>query len=380
LLIESSFECGRRLLRGIAKYSSLHEPWVFYLEPLSYKEITERKDILAWIKEIDADGIIVRDLEKAEQIAAIGKPVIVGSTVKKEASNLPMIVSDSTLIGKMGAEHFIERGFREFAYCGYDDMTWSLKRCESYTARIRELGFSIHTYQLPPGKVQRTWKKEQKFLANWLELLPKPVGIMACCDYRGQQVIEACKLAGIHVPEEAAIIGVDNDEVFCNLFSPPLSSIDVNFEKAGYDAAELLDKLMEGEKMKGQTIVAPPSRIIIRQSSDILAIEDIEVAKAVHYIRQHANEIIQVPDVVEATTLSRRSLLDRFQAVLGCSIYQEITRFRIDKISRLLLETNLSVSQIALKLGYSCDDHLARYFKKATGITPLGFRKQFLIK
>jgi LacI family transcriptional regulator len=380
LLIESSSECGRNLIRGIVNYSSLHKPWAFFLEPLSYKEITERKNTLAWIKEIDADGIIVRDLEKVEQIAALGKPVIVGSTVKKGVSNLPMIVTDSELIGKMGADHFIERGFRDFAYCGYDDMAWSLKRSESFAARVTEFGLRIHLYQQPRGKTQRIWQKEQNRLAAWLESLPKPVGIMTCCDYRGQQVMEACKLARIHVPEEAAVLGVDNDEVICNLFLPPLSSIDINFEKAGYEAAELLERLMAGEKMNSQKIIALPRQIVTRQSTDILAMEDAEVAKAVRYIRQHSGEMIQVPDVVEATTLSRRCLLDRFRMVLGRSIHEEITRLRIDKISRLLLETNLSVSQIAVHLGYTGDDHLARYFKKETGMTPLIFRKRFNTK
>jgi len=380
LLIESSSACGRKMLRGIAKYSSLHKPWAFFLEPLSYKEIPARKNTLSWLREIEPDGIIVRDLEKVEQIAAMGKPVIVGSTVKKGISNLPMIVTDSEMIGKMGAEHFLERGFRDFAYCGYDDMAWSLKRSESFAARVLQSGCRIHQYQQPRGKMQRIWKKEQNRLAAWLEALPKPVGIMTCCDYRGQQVMEACKLARIQVPEEAAVLGVDNDEVICNLFLPPLSSIDIDFEKAGYDAAELLDRLMAGEMMKSQKIIALPSLIETRQSTDIFAMQDVEVAKAVRYIREHAREMIQVPDVIEATTLSRRCLLDRFHRVLGRSIHEEITRVRIDKISRLLLETNQSIAQIAIKLGYTGDDHLARYFKNETGMTPLAFRKQFITK
>jgi LacI family transcriptional regulator len=200
---------------------------------------------------------------------------------------------------------------------------------------------------------------------------------MACNDDRARQVMEACKIAGLHVPEEVAIIGVDNDDLVCNLSHPPLSSIALNFERSGYEAAELLDKLMTGEKMADQRIVVRPTHIVTRQSTDILAIEDREVAKAVRFIRQHSKEPIQVSDVVDAVLVSRRSLYHQFRRVLGRSPNEEIRRTRVEQIVRMLVETNLPVSKIAFALGYSSVAHIARYFRQEKGMNLQSYRKLY---
>jgi LacI family transcriptional regulator len=216
-------------------------------------------------------------------------------------------------------------------------------------------------------------------MADWLKSLPKPVGLMTCTDDRSQDVVEASKIAGVHVPEDLAIIGVDNDELVCELSSPPLSSIALNTQRSGYEAAELLDKLMSRKriKMANLTIVVHPTHIVTRQSTDILAIEDRDVVAAVRFIRRNAREMIQVDDVVDTVAVSRRSLEQRFRRELGCSVLAEIKRARIDQVARMLVETNLSVSQIALALGYSGVENIARYFRSEKGMSPLAYRKLY---
>lgn len=376
LLIESSTECGRSFLRGITKYSALHGHWFFYMEDPSYKEPSGNRSKSSWFRDVDADGIVVRDLENLDAITDKRLPIIVGSTVKPPDLGLPTILADSEKIGAMGAKHFIERGFREFAFCGLDEMQWSQNRCAGFCRELTRSGFEAQVYRQPKSKVRRAWEKEQHLIADWLKSLAKPVGIMACNDYRGRQLIETCKAVDIRVPEETAILGADNDDLVCNLSLPPLSSIHVNYEHAGYEAAELLDKLMAGEKMNNQKIIALPTRIVTRQSTDILAIEDLEVANVIRFIREHCNEPIQVSDVVKSTTLSQRGLYDRFAKVIGRPIRAEITRIRCEEMGRLLLETNMTVSQVAIKMGYYDDRHLSRYFKDEMGLTPRAYRRQ----
>jgi len=281
----------------------------------------------------------------------------------------------------MAAEYLHNRGLRQFAYCGFDDMPWSRNRHKSFQQRIAEAGFEIHSYSQPKSRIKRLWQNEQKFLADWLKSLPKPIGLMACNDDRGQDVLNACKVAGLDVPDDIAVLGVDNDELICDLSRPPLTSVALNTERAGYEAAELLDKLIKGdEKMANQTIMVRPTNVVTRQSTEILAIEDREVIRAVRYIRQHTKKAIQVTDVVGVTNLSRRVLEKRFRKVLSRSILKEIRRSRVNQIAGMLVETNQSILQIALASGFTDANHISRYFQREKGISPVAYRKQYCRK
>ena len=256
-------------------------------------------------------------------------------------------------------------------------MPWSRDRATSFAKYIKEAGYKTHFYKRPRSKALRSWENEQGRVAEWLRSLPRPIGLMACNDECGQNVIEACKQAGFRVPEEVAVIGVDNDELVCDLSDPPLSSVALNTERAGYEAAELLDKLMHGEEMNDQVIIDQATHIATRQSTDMLSIGDHDVAKAVNYIRRHARQTIRVSDVVAATTTSRRGLQQRFRKVLGRSVHDEIRRVRIQQVMQMLVETNLPVSRIARMLGYTGFEHISRYFRQEMSMSPLTYRKKF---
>jgi LacI family transcriptional regulator len=380
LLIENSRTYGRELLRGIARYNRFYGPWSFYMEPPFYLESGGRIRQLdvSHLKQLEADGIIMRDTEKPEEIARMGIPTIIASAIKGPMPGIPTICTNDARIGKMAAEHLLERGLRHFGYCGFDDMSWSQKRRDSFVKSVAKAKLEVSVYQQPKSRAARVWESEQSIVAEWLKSLPKPVGLMVCNDDRGRQIIETCNAEGLKVPDEVAVIGVDNDNLVCELSNPPLSSIALNVERAGYEAAELLSKLMRGrEKMAGQEIRVEPVHIVTRQSTDMLAIEDPVVSAALKFIRQHAKENIFVADVVEGVPTSRRGLQGRFLKVLHRSVQDEIARVRAEMVAQLLVETNLSISEICARLNYGGPEHISRSFKRAKGVSPRVFRRRY---
>jgi len=372
LLIETSRGYGRGLLTGIAEYCRLHGPWSFYREPGGLDLTLPPR--FNW----DADGIIMRDSAKARSLLSLGLPIIVVLHEYPPMKETTCILTDDTAIGKMAARHFLEKGFFNFAYCGIDRMHWSRNRCQSFQESIRQAAFKVHVYKQPRNKLGRSWKNEQIILANWLRDLPKPVGLLACNDDRAQYIIEACKNADIRIPDQVAILGVDNDTLICNLANPTFSSIALNTKRAGYEAAEILDRRMNREERKfEEAIIVHPTHIAARQSTDFLAVADHEVALAIRFIKDHARKVIQVNDVVESSSLSRRVLEKRFRRVLNYSILDMIKTTHTEQVIKLLVETNISVFQIAKTLGHPAFKHFARSFRQVTGMTPLAYRKKY---
>ena len=371
LLLETSREYGRQLQFGITKYSFFQGPWTFYREPGG------RDRTLPRLQDWGANGIIahVKDAATASKIVDTKIPAIIkGFRIK----GYPLIATDNQAIGTMAAEHLMSRGFRRFAFCGFDDLYWSNERGQAFSDRIQqEESLEFFHYQQPNTKTQRFWDQELDTMAKWLESLPKPVGVFACVDDRSQHIMHACKMARLDVPTEVAIIGVDNDELVCRLANPQLSSIALGAQRAGYEAAELLDQLMAGRKTDNAIILTRPTKVVTRQSTDVMAMDDQTVAKALLFIRRNASNSIQVSDVVDAVPLSKRALQKRFQAVLGRTILDEIRHARIEICSKMLTETDLPIAQIALACGFPGIDHVSRSFRKIKHMSPLAYRKQY---
>ena len=370
LFIETSREFGRGLLYGIARYSRLHGPWRVYRRSAGLDS-----SLPEW-RDLKIDGAIVRDVGMANNLAGSGLPLIFAQHNQESYAPFPAIITDSAAIGSMAAEHFLDRGFEHFAFCGLDEFVWSRLRAHHFGRRLEEAGFHAEIYRQPKARAKRAWKSEQTFIADWLRLLPKPVALLCCNDDRALQVIEACKLADLYVPDQVAVLGVDNDVLICDLADPPISSVALNTEVAGHDAARLLDQLMGGEKMAGQVVSVRPTHIATRMSTDMLAVNDREVAAAVRFIRRNPSRMMQVNDVVEATNVSRRVLEKRFKAILRRSVYQEIRRIRVNYIIELLVGTDMSITEIAVKSGFDGVEHISRYFRKETGISLREYRKR----
>ena len=378
-MIDSSRKYGRDLVRGVMRYSRLHGPWMFpwmlYRQDLFYVARGSERAELEHLKKWKPQGIMARDMIDIEKVERWNIPLFALAGMEPPSVGRNNIIPDNNAVGRMAAEHLLERGFRNFGYCGFDIMCWSRERGASFSARIAEAGFQTSIYKQPKSLVDCLWHREERVLVEWLRGLPKPVGIMACNDDRGQHITEACANAKIDVPYEVAIIGVDNDDQACDISNPPLSSVVLDVEKAGFQASELLDRMMAGEKMPPQTVIVHPNRVVMRQSTNIVAVEDKLVSQALTFIHHNANCLIQVDDVVKNLSVSRRNLHDKFMKTLGRSVYDEIKRVRIDLISQMLIETDLSISDIALSLGYDNTNHIARYFKQKMGISPVDYRK-----
>ncbi len=235
----------------------------------------------------------------------------------------------------------------------------------------------VHFFNAPAEGYETSWKKVHWQMGRWLKSLPEPVGVMACNDDVAHHLVEACKTAGLHVPDQVGIIGVDNDELVCELSSPTISSVAINFERAGYESARRLDEWMHrGKKSRPARIDAPATHVVPRLSTDILAVDDAPLLKALRFIRDHARENVRVTEVARAAGLSRRALENRFRLELGRSILQEIRRLRVGLIAQMLVETDLPVSDIAGALGYENVQHVARYFRKEKNMSLVAFRKR----
>lgn len=369
LLVETSREFGRQLICGIARYARINGPWSFYREQTGLKSSIPR------LTEWEPDGIIMRDSMIKKELIDLNLPTISVMHDSSRPGYLPVVITDAAAISKMASEHLVDKGLKNFAFCGFDNYLWSNERKKYFKSFLEEQGSKIYVYGQLSKKKVKNWESEQAQVRDWVKSLPKPVGIMACNDDRGQHILEVCKLLDLKVPEEVAVIGVDNDPMICELGDPPLTSVALNVEPAGYATAQLLSQLMSGTKMKGQQILVTATHVVQRQSTDLLAVDDSEVAAAINYIKQNAKRKILVNDVVKETKLARRSLEIRFRKALHRSINSEIRRIRVDWIIRLLIETDLPISEITALFDFTDIEHISRYFKAETGMGLKEFRK-----
>ena len=375
VLLDPSRGYERGLLQGIWQYSNLKGPWVFLRKAPYYQRFSGlRDDDLKRLADCRADGIITPFRKELRNVASLGLPTVIAPGLQTVPGMINLI-NDDDAIGAMAADHLCEMGLRHFAYTGFSRLPWSLARMDGFQKRLSQAGFSARCHLVPFEATRRTAARGELALVQWLQELPKPVGLMVCNDEFALSISELCRMHRLRVPEQMAIIGVDNDEVICELSSPPLSSIAISTQHAGFEAARLLDRLLH-KRSCARTIIARPSRVVRRQSTDVTAIDDPVVAKAIHFIQQNSHRIIQVGDVAKAVGLSRRSLADRFRQSLGQSISSHINRRRVERIAHILTTTNRPIARIAEDIGYSSDKHIARYFHRQTGMTPRAYRVQ----
>lgn len=372
LLIESSRAYGRGLLRGIAAYVRDHRSWSTYVEPRGLSEPLPR-----WLKTWKGDGILARvnDRRMADLIVQTGLPAIdLRGTVPD--SPIPRLGMNATAAARLAFEHLRERGFRHFAFCSAaPQYRFSDERGEEFQRLASAAGCSFSMFPPPQRRSSAGWDEEQRQLAQWVSKLTKPLGILASHDERGVDLLNACRDLQIAVPDDVAVIGVDNDEVMCDLATPSLSSVDSNTEQIGYRAAELLEQLMAGKVTLPLQTLIEPAGVVLRRSTDVLAIDDRDLASALWFIRNHACDGINVEDVLQHTSLSRSTLERRFFALLGRSPSDEIGRVRLERVKQLLEETNHSLSRIADLAGIEHPEHLGRFFRRKVGKTPGEYRR-----
>lgn len=378
LLVETARGFGRDLLRGIARYARLHGPWSFHITPGDYEQALPR------MKEWGGTGIIARipnDRIARAVIEADVPTIALGLTDEQLQPGSPLskfseLSSDANVVARLAADHLLERQSSHFAYVGLEERGWSSRREKYFSAHMKEAGYDIHAYRQPRRKRDRIWQSEREIMAKWISSLPTPLGLFACNDDRGREVLEACQLAELNVPEDVAVLGVDNDEVFCDLSDPPLSSVALNAETAGYRAAELLDEMMQGRVRKPRKVMVEALGVIARRSTEFVAVRDYDVAAALQFIRQEQGCGISVASVAHEVAMSRRSLEKRFRETIGRTILEEIQLVRLDRAKRLLMETTYPISKVAQMAGFGSTGYFIQFFQDRVGKTPRKFRIQ----
>jgi len=378
---------GREILRGVSQYIRENGPWTVYLEHRSLQDPEP-----PWLRNWNGDGIISGAIPPSASLAhAKSIPTVDlndqgslhgsnGKPSPRPSRRQPHIQSDHRAIGAWAAEHLLERGFSHFAFFGYPGFAWSRRILQGFTAAVREAGHFCYHYQdaqvVSWSHQLPAWEAEVDGASRWIAGLPKPLGLMACNDFRGLQALDACRRAGVAVPEEVAVIGADNEVLACELAYPPLSSVIPDCRRIGYEAAALLDGLMQGAPAPSSTLEIPPLGIATRQSTDVTAIADPSVAVAMTFIREHACEGIDVEDVLNHVLVSRSVLQKRFRATLHRTIHEVIAGERLRRVKQLLIETELSLQGIAERSGFSHLEYLSAVFRKATGSTLAVYRKE----
>lgn len=372
LLIETSNSYARGLLRGIVSYIREHQSWSVHL-PEQGRGATPP----AWLSRWQGDGLIVR-IENdviARAVQNTGLPVVDVSAARL-MPDVAWVETDDRAIARMAADHLLDKGFTHLAYCGDARFNWSNWRREQFVDYVRRRGASCSVFPARPSGRRPSWDRQQQRLREWVATLPRPVGVMACYDILAQQLLDACRDSNVAVPEEVAVIGVDNDELLCDLATPPLSSVIPDTVRTGYEAAALLDRMLRGESVAPRAHLIEPIGVATRQSTDVLALDDTDVAAAVRFIRENACENINVQNVLRVVPLSRRVLESRFRKLLGRTPHEEIVRLKIDRVKQLLRETDLSMQDIAQRAGFRHVEYMSVAFRKATGSAPTRYRRR----
>ncbi len=375
LIVETSKVYGREILLGISRYLSIHGPWSIFAQ-----ERGQDEDDPGWLAKWKGDGIITRSLDQS-LCAKAGKRGIPVVSLRHLLANprFPTIFPDQKLIAERIGQHFLVRGFRHFGYCGVaGGKRWERERFAAFHALVTRQSGTCSEY-VPPGGWESvsSWEGAQEGLVAWLEKLPKPVGIMTAHDTHGVQLLDACRRTGIRVPDDVAVVSVDNDPVLCDLASPPLSSLDQNAQKLGFEAAALLDRMMKGASVRPANIFFEPGEVVTRQSSDVIAVKDAQISRAIRFIRENACRRIDGIAIARASGLSRRALEKKFRAITGHTPMEQAQAIRLRRVKQLLAETNLTLPTVAEQSGFEYHEYMCRFFKKQTGMTPGEYRKKY---
>ena len=359
-------------MTGIVRFMRTHAQWHVFLEQ---SDLT--RDPPAWLANWSGDGIISRATTDALVTAVRASAIpLVELTDRREDLGFPHVRSNDAAISRLAAEHLIERGFTRFGFCGFDDEAWSARRQREFVDHIARTDATCEVYNSPwHGATARSWDEEQRHLAAWLASLPRPVGIMASNDVRGQHLLEACARQNLIVPEDVAIVGVDNDEILCQLCHPPLSSVVPNTEAIGYRAADLLARLMDGEPLAEREHQIEPLGVATRRSTDVVAIDDRDVAAALNFIRENACRGLTVDEVLARVPISRSTLERQLRKYVGRSPQQEIRHVQVQRVKELLATTDFALDRIARLAGFEHPEYLHVVFKRAVGLTPGDYRR-----
>lgn len=375
LLLDYSSIFDRKLLKGIVEYSKKNGPWIFYRLPSYYKKLYGEKGIMEWAKKWKADAIIGQLNNEGLNLSdKLNIPVIL-QNYHHRSIKYSNITGDYKGTGTMAANFFIKRMFTNYAYFGIKGVVWSDERMEGYKKKIKYSGGNYFSFECSTDK-----DKIRKEVSEWLRNLPKPIALFCCDDEHALYISEICKLENINIPEDISLLGVDNDELICNISDPPISSIELEVEKGGYMVGKHIHQLIKNEVNDPFNIVINPIQIILRQTTEKHNIQDPYILKIVKYIESNYSSDLSIDKLITKYPFSRRNLEIRFKKAMKNTLYQYILNCRIERLAYLLIATELSLSELAIEVGFKDYTNISRLFKKYKGCTPIEYRKKKTIK
>ena len=372
LVFTYSLSYCREILRGVKDFARTKQHWIF-------TPVAPEDDGLRVLKALKPQGIIahIYSRELARSLVAMRKPLVNVSGVMPKLS-VPRVGLDDVGIGRLAARHLLDRGLRNFAFVGHSDQPYSQRREHGFRDELRSVGGEVACYHETQTRFDprgRLWALDPGLL-RWVASLPKPVGAFACNDIWGFQISEACRQVLRRIPEDLALLGVDDDDLLCDLARPSLSSVSVPAREVGRKAAALLEHLLDGGRPPAEDLELPPTGVVTRQSSNLLAIHDAEVSAAIRFIRENAHRPLAIDDVLESVAVCRRTLERRFRDALNRGIWDEIRRVHMERAKNLLTSTDWPMSIVATAAGFSDGKHLSIVFRRETGLTPTAYRRQ----
>lgn len=372
LLIDCASEFDRTLLRGMIRYSKERGPWLFYRMPMNLREdLDGGRNVIDWAKRWKADAIVGRwKCDNTSILSSLDIPVVL-QNYKARSSNFSNLTGDYTGTGMLAAQFFGKRKYRNFAYFGVRNVIWSEERLQGYREEIKKQGGVFHSLLVDDSYAER-----DKIL-TWLRALSKPVAMFACDDAYALFLTEMCKVEGISIPHEVSLLGVDNDELLCQISDPTISSIALNVEQGGFRTCEMLDKQFKSNEIWSFNIVINCSEVIQRNSTRKHDIKDPYIDKLVRYIDDNFDQYITTGQILSQIPMSRRNLEIRFKKEMeGMTIYRYLSWCRMQRFAHLLATTDYSITEIAELCGTIDFPNISRTFKKIFGCTPKEYRQR----
>ena len=372
LLIDYSSDYDRKLLRGLVKYSQEKGPWIFYRLPFYFLEMHGIEGVLEWTRKWKPDAIIGKlETNTIDFQKELNVPVVL-LNYHWRSTRYSNLTGDYHNEGRIAAQFFKEKLFTEYAFFGFKDVVWSEERMEGFEREVRSFGGNFHSF------MSLTVSDEMRSeLARWLKQLPKPIALFCCDDERALFVSETCQMSGISIPSEISLLGVDNDELMCSISDPPISSIPLQVEEAGYAMAKLIERQILRADKQVFNLKVMPGKIIERASTNRYNIMDENVLVVVKFINENYMTELDTRKLLQLVPLSRRNLETKFKAVMGVSIYQYILNCRCEKLANLLIESDMGLAEAAYEAGFNAYGNISRIFKKHKGLTPSEFRKAY---
>lgn len=373
IMVQTASSWSRSVLEGVSEYISSHRPWQVFLEPRGFYETPRLPR--GW----QGDGVLARVSSPSlgRALRRLGKPTVNVSWLGQHSHAIPKVVSDEKACGELAARHFMERGFRSFAYVGpLEQLGYGSLLADSFTACLRSVGFDPAMF-LPGGRpVSVTLFEERRRLKSWLETLKKPVGVVTWSSETANQAVHLCREIGVAVPEEVAVLAVEHDELFSNFAPVALSYIDQQPRLVGYRAAALLDRMMQGRKPPTKPQLIAPSGVVQHRSTEAYAVSDLKLQKALRVLQDHTHTPITIDVLARKSGMSRRSLEQRFRKNLGKTPASELRRLRIEEAKRLLVQGNTPLDKIASQCGFEHVEVFIRNFRAVEGMPPGAWRQQ----